>query len=190
MLSVQQPAEAPLEVRVEVAADAVAAQRQRHRRSPPATRRPRSTTEAQPQVAVGELPLVDDHARVHLAGGDHVEDAVEGRRSRVVDLRLPEAQRQVGGGQLGRGSPPAGRRGRPGERLARDHDRAVAVAEARARGHELVAVGEVGVGVEGEGGDLVGALEGAPGSASRCRAGRAGSPARRCRGRPGSGRRT
>src|SRR6185295_8338190 len=44
-------------------------------------------------------------------------------------------------------------------RFAADDERAVAVAEARARGHDLVAGGQVGVAVEREGGDLVTPLE-------------------------------
>ena len=113
---------------------------------------------AQPQVAVGELPLVDHHAGVRLAGEHDVEDAVEGD-DLDGHLRLPEPQGEVSGGQLaGDHHLEPGQVG-PAVGLAGDDDRPVAVAEARARGHDLVAVGEMGVGVEGEGRDLVRPLE-------------------------------
>src|SRR4029077_13043413 len=96
---------------------------------------------------------------VGLAGLYDVEDAVEGDDP-GGDVGLPEAQGEVSGGQLAGDRHLAPGEIGAGERLAGDDDRAVAVAEAGARGHDLVAVGQMGVDVEGEGGDLVGALEG------------------------------
>ena len=46
--------------------------------------RPEIHHRAQPEVAVGELPLVDHHAGVRLAGEHDVEDAVEGDDLDVV----------------------------------------------------------------------------------------------------------
>src|SRR6185295_11413462 len=73
----QQPAEPPLELRLEVPPDAVAAERQRPARLllPPGAE---IHHRVQPELSVGELPFVDHHPGVHLAADDRVHDVVEG----------------------------------------------------------------------------------------------------------------
>ena len=118
---------------------------------------PRSTTALQAMLAVGELPLVDDHAGVRPRRGTTSRIGRTARsRSRPPAAR---AEREVRPWSARRGSPPRPTRSARPSGCAGDHHRAVAVAEARSRGHQLVAVGEVGVGVEGQGGDLVRTLE-------------------------------
>jgi len=72
----QQPAETALQIGIEIALDAVAPQRQGQAglALPPL---PEVHDLAQAEVAVGELPLVDDHAGIRLAGLHDVEDLVE-----------------------------------------------------------------------------------------------------------------
>ena len=121
---------------------------------------PRSMTRTQPLAAVGELALVDDQAGVDLAVGDDVEDPVERHDHRIVDAPHRELELQVGAGQ------------RPGiatrrerqlgrlDRLAGHHHGAVALAHRRAVGQQPVPVGQVGVGVDGQRGDLEPAVRG------------------------------
>ena len=104
--------------------------------------------------AVCELSFVDDQSRVRLASDDRVEDPVE-RQDPVGEL-VAEGQPE---GQERRGHRP-GDRDRllaeigDGHRTPGDHQRAVSVTHARAGREEGVAIGQRGVGVDGQGRDL------------------------------------
>ena len=58
-------------------------------------------------VGVGEAALVDDQARVDLAGGDGIEDRVVAHLDGLAERRRGQAQEQVGGGVPARDRDPA-----------------------------------------------------------------------------------
>ena len=134
-----------------------------------------------------QLPLVDHDARVDLARGDRLADAVEGDDDRDRARHAhPERERRGREGAGDRDAPSVERgerRGRVG-RLARDDARAVAVAERGAVREEDVRVREVGVGVERDRRDRELAARERARSASRCRRARGGRRALPCRPRP------
>ena len=141
----------------EIAADGVAAERQRQAGliAPPA---PEIDDAVQPGLVVGELALVDDQPGLVLAGEHFGNDLVEGN-DYGLDLGREELQRQVGGGQ----------RARDGDAHAldlvervharRDDHRPIALAHAAAAGQQRVLVLDVRIGVEGDRGHIVEALE-------------------------------
>ena len=93
----------------------------------------------QPFALVRELALVDHEAGVGAARGDLVEDAVE-RQLAVPDLAEREAERQEGGRRQSGHDDLVLAELLQGQRLARDDDRAVAVADAGAVRQQGVAV--------------------------------------------------
>ena len=108
----------------------------------------------QGEAREGELALVDDQAHVGSALLHLVEDPVEGHHP-GAHLRREEPQGQEGRGEgAGHGHLEIGDAGGR-KRLARHEQRPVAVADAAPAGHERVLVGHVGIGVEGNRGDLV-----------------------------------
>ena len=105
-------------------------------------------------VGVGELAFVDDEAGVELAGEDGGDDLVEGDGD-GLDLGSEELEGEVrrgeGAGDRDAGLPDVVE----GELAGGDDHGAVALAHAAAAGHDGVVVLEIGVGVEGDGGDVV-----------------------------------
>src|ERR1700733_7393843 len=112
-------------------------------------------------VGVGELAFVDDEAGVELACYDRGEDLVEGDGDGLV-LGGEELEREVGGGE-GAGDRDARLLDVVERELARGDDHGtVAFADAAAAGHECVFVLQVGISMEGDGGDVVeGLVDGA-----------------------------
>jgi hypothetical protein len=112
-------------------------------------------------VGVGELAFVDDEAGVELACYDRGDDLVEGDGD-GFDLGGEEFESEVGGGE-GAGDRDARLLDFVERELAGCDDHgAVAFADAATAGHECVFVLKVGVGVEGDGGDVVeGLVDGA-----------------------------
>ena len=106
-------------------------------------------------VGIRQLSLVNQEASCDFAGGDLLLDAVE-RYLLHVDPRRPEREgERRRRAAAGRGDGDGARRDvLAGERLPRDDDRAVPVAEGRSVREEQVTVGEIGIGVEGHGGDV------------------------------------
>ena len=105
-------------------------------------------------VGVGELALVDDEAGVELSGDDGGDDLVEGDEL-GFDVGGEEFEGEVGGGE-GAGDSDAGLFDLVEGHLAGGDDHgSVAIADAAAAGHDGVVVLEVGIGVEGDGGDIV-----------------------------------
>ena len=112
-------------------------------------------------VAVGELAFVDDEAGVELAGDDRGNDLVEGDGD-GFDLGGEELEGEIGRGErAGHGDARLLDVGE-GELARRDHHGAVALAHRAAAGHQGVVLLQVGIGVEGDGGDVVeGLVDGA-----------------------------
>src|SRR5262245_2758831 len=142
----------------EIAADDVAAERQRK----PARALVPPLAEiddlAQAVLGVRQLPFVDEQARVGLAVGDEPLDLIE-RHDDVLEIGLVESQREIGGRQRAGNRNPLSLHLR-GAVLAGHDDRAVVVAHARAVRQQRVLVRKVRVGVERHRGDLVLAVEG------------------------------
>ena len=109
----------------------------------------------------GQLGFVNDQAGIDGALADGVEDLVEGRDD-GFEIRLIQLAGQIGGGQV------------PGNRDALalqllglhgtggDDHGTVAIADAGPAGHQHVLVGDVRIGVIGDGAQLVLALHGLP----------------------------
>ena len=166
--------------RPEIAADDVAAERQRQAAGPLGPPLAEIDDLLQPFVLVGQLPLVDQQARVRLAVEDRLLNLVE-RDDDVFEVRLVDAQRQVRGRERARewrSACPSPASDRPARG---DDDRAVLVAHARAVRQQRVLVDEVRVGVKGHGRDLVACPRTPPGSASRCPRAPGRRRCRRCR---------
>ena len=107
----------------------------------------------------GQLGFMDDQPGVHSALPDGVGDLVEGRDDRF-EIRLVEFAGQIRGGhRTGDGDALAleflGLHGPGGD----DHG-AVAIADAGAAGHEHVLVGDVRIGMIGDGAEIVLAFHG------------------------------
>ena len=121
---------------------------------------PRSTIFFRPSSCVRQLPFVDQQPRLRLAVENRLADFVE-RHDDVLEVRLVDAQRQVGGGQrAGDGDPRALDLRRT--ILARHDDRTVLVAHARAVRQQRVLVDEMRVGVKRHRRHLVAPLERRP----------------------------
>ena len=144
----------------EIAADDVAAERQRQAAGPPGPPLPEIDDLLQPFVLVRQLPLVDQQPRVRLAIENCLTDFVE-RDDEVFEVRLVDAQGQVGGGERARDSDPRALYLRR-TILARHHDRTVLVAHARAVRQQRVLVDEMRIGVKGHRRHLVAPLERRP----------------------------
>ncbi len=132
-------------------------------------------------AAVGELAFVDDEAGVGFAAREGVEDLIEGDDD-VVELFLGHAEEELELEE--RAGHEAGNGDLFGEEflarelaLADDHG-AVAVAHAGAVGEERVVLEDVGVGVDGDRGDVELGAGGALVEGSGCPGGcaRIGSP--------------
>ena len=141
----------------EVAADDVAAERQRQAAGP--LRPPLAEVDdlLQALVLIRQLPFVDEQPGLGLAIEDGLLNLVE-RNHDVLEVGLVEPQRQVRGRQRPRNRDAAPLDGRRSAGL-RDDDRAVVVAHAGAVRQQRVLVGEVRVGVKRDGGDFVRAVE-------------------------------
>ena len=123
---------------------------------------PRSTIFVQALGAVRQLAFVNEQARVDRAVHHGLLNLVE-RHDLVLERRIVELQRQE------RGRQPAGHADlealersvarRPRHRLARDENRAVLVAHARAVRQQRVSIDQVRVRVKRDRGDFVAALE-------------------------------
>ncbi len=133
---------------------------------------PRSTILRKPALRVGELAFVNDEAAVGAAGLHGVENSIE-RHDDVLEV---VAQEKAQARERRSSSRPGSRsfsasgtihRRRP-DSVRRDHHRPVAVAHARAAGEQGVAVADVGVGVDGNGGDVQFAARGRVRSRSGC----------------------
>ncbi len=146
--------------RAEVAADDVAAKRQRQTTS--LVRPPLAEVDnlLQALVLIRQLPLVDEQPRLCLAIEDGLLDLVE-RDNDVLEVGLVQPQREIRGCQRPRNRDAAALDGRRAAGL-RDDDRAVVVAHACAMGQERVLVREMRVGVKRHGGDFVRAVERGP----------------------------
>ena len=90
-------------------------------------------------VAVGQLALVDQEARLDLARGDRRQDLVE-RHHLVLESPPRKIRRTRYAVVCGPGSRPRPLQLVPAQLLVRDHDRAVAGAHARAVRQQQVAV--------------------------------------------------
>ena len=117
----------------------------------------------QPAVAVIELALVDQEARLDPPFGHGRQDLVERHDDDRHVLAQAELERQVGRRELARHGDRLAAQVVERRRLAGDQRRAVAIAHARARREQGVAVGQVGEGVDADGRDLQLAVQGAAG---------------------------
>ena len=142
----------------EIAADDVAAERQRQPAG--AVRPPLAEIDDLLQALFGvrHLSFVDQQARRELAGVHPLLNLVE-RHDDVLDRRVEQPQRQKCRRQFARAPRPARPSSDDGPSCLRDDHRAVAVAHARAVRQQHVAIGQMRVGVERDRRDLVLAVE-------------------------------
>ena len=140
------------ERRPKVLAHDVAAERERQPRfaEPPLAH---VGHEVKPAVAEGELPLVDQEPQVDRALDHGILDQVEAGWHRL-EVGLVQPEREVGAGQRARDRDALATHGRPGHWRAGDEARAVPVAERGAVRQQGVAIGDVGVGMDRDRGDL------------------------------------
>jgi hypothetical protein len=112
-------------------------------------------------VGVGELAFVNDEACFELACDDGGDDLIEGNDG-SFDVWGEELEREIGGGKGARDGDAGLLHLRQCELAGGDNHGAVTFADAAAASHQGVVVLQVGVGVEGDGGDVVeGLVDGA-----------------------------
>ena len=110
-------------------------------------------------LAVGQLAFVNDQAGVHAVLGHRIQDLVE-RDQHFLEIRLKQPQRQISAGHLAWNRDFLAFDFLRRHGLHADQDGTVAVADARAAGHQDVLVGDVRIGVIGDRGQFVGAFHG------------------------------
>ena len=149
----QHDGHAAYELRTQVSADGIAAQRQGQAarlRAPPHAQ---VGDQVQAVVLVGELAFVDEQPHVRATRRDVCHDLVEGHDD-SLHVRLEQAEGQVGRGhQAGYGDGHTAHLGRR-HRCPRHQPRSIALAHGCAVREQQVLVRDVSVGVDGDGRDL------------------------------------